>query len=397
MNGKHLLLITERFAPDLGGVARSATRTAAALAQLGVAVQVVAWTRTLPAGQLETRVQPAVSPAAPPVVVHRLGLFGNLDYSLQHTLTLLDGLHRQQPFAGVWGHYLFPAGFLAVLFAGSVGIPATASARGNDVDLLMFPPGDFARLTWTIERAQVLTAVSADLARKLRLLSREQPRVHVVPNSVDAELFQPAPPDAQLRAALGIQPGELVLGFSGELRHKKGLAPLLAAFLEVRQSCPACLLVIGEVRVREQAALASFAAEHPEARARLLVTGHLDDPRDIARHLQLCDLYVQPSIWDGLPNAVLEAMACERLVLASDAGGLPEVLEHGRSGFLIPRLDLHRLGEAILEVWRLPLAQRQAIGHAARQRIQQAFSAEREAAELRLALAQLWPEPQAQS
>lgn len=382
-----LLMITERFHPDVGGVARSAARTATAIADLGVEVHVLAWTRTLPAGQLETRVAPAGDADAGRVFTHRLGLFANLDYSLQHTLILLEELHRQCPFDAVWGHYLFPAGFLAVLFAEGVGIPATVSARGNDVDRLMFPPGDFSRLCWTLERARLVTTVSSDLARKIRILSPGTGPATVVPNSVDAELFQAAFPDAALRASLGISPGEAVLGFSGELRHKKGLMPLLAAFLEVRSVRPASLLVIGEVRIRDQSALASFAAEHPEARARLIVTGHLDDPGDVARHLQLCDVFLQPSFWDGLPNAVLEAMACERLVVASDAGGIPEAIVHGESGFLVRRTELHRLGEALLEVLALPADKRLALGQAARRRVVEWFSAAREKTALQAVLA----------
>ncbi|MFN0051235.1 MAG: glycosyltransferase family 4 protein, partial [Planctomycetales bacterium] len=170
-----------------------------------------------------------------------------------------------------------------------------------------------------------------------------------------------------------------------------GLAPLLEAFHAVRQERPAALLVIGEVRPRDQALLASFAAEHPEDRTRLIVTGHLNDSQEVARHLCLCDHFLQPSLWDGLPNAVLEAMACERIVIASDAGGLPEVIDHGVNGFLVPRTQLPRLGEAILELLALDEARRGTIGHAARKRIQEAFSAEREAAQLQQALAHLWP------
>jgi glycosyltransferase involved in cell wall biosynthesis len=387
---KRLLLITERFAPDLGGVARSAARTAAAIARLGVEVHVLAWTRMLPAGQFESRVLHENTPSRKGVVVHRLGLFANLDYSLQYSMTLIESLHRRELLDGVWGHYLFPAGFLAVLFAGTVGIPATVSARGNDIDMLMFPPGDFARLTWTLERACSITAVSGDLLRKVRLLAGKGRPAQVVPNSVDVEVFRPAPADEKLRTSLGILPDEAVLGFSGELRQKKGLVPLLQAFREVRNVRPACLLVIGEVRIRDQAILASFAAEHPEARSRLIVTGHIEDPGDVARHLRICDLFLQPSLWDGLPNAVLEAMACERLVIASDAGGLPEVIEHGRSGFLIPRIELHRLGEAIREGLALEQDHREAIGRAARERILHAYSAEQEVDALRLALGQLW-------
>ncbi|MFN0053058.1 MAG: glycosyltransferase [Planctomycetales bacterium] len=226
-----LLFISERFAPDLGGVARSAARTAQALADLGVEVHVLAWSRTIPAGQLQSRRVYGKRPDSVELVVHRLGLFANLDYSLQHTLTLIEAWHRERPFDGIWGHYLFPAGFLAVLSAGTVGIPAAVSARGNDVDMLMFPPGDFARLTWTLERARVITAVSADLARKIRVLLGDDRPIQVIPNSVDAKLFHPSPADASLRAALGLLPGESVLGFSGELRHKKGLARMALPLL----------------------------------------------------------------------------------------------------------------------------------------------------------------------
>ena len=70
----------------------------------------------------------------------------------------------------------------------------------------------------------------------------------------------------------------------------------------------------------------------------------------MARHLRLCDVVLLPSVWDGMPNALLEAMACGRPVIASDAGGIAEVVEHGVSGLLVPRASLHRLGEAVLEL-----------------------------------------------
>ena len=386
---RRLLFITERFTPDLGGVARSASRTVIALAQLGIDVEVISWSRSLPAGNRDICQLP-LGTCSGCVTIHRMGLFANLDYSLQHTTTFLESLHRVAPFDGVWGHYLSTPGFLAVLFANTVGIPATVSARGNDIDLLTFPPGDFARLTWTLERAHSITAVSADLERKIRVLAPRVQRLRVVPNSVDQDLFRSAAPDDSLKSALGIHPGETVLGFSGELRHKKGITPMLAAFREVRRVRPACLLVIGEVRLRDQTLLTSFAAEDPVAHSRLIVTGHLEDQHEIVRHLRLCDLFLQPSYWDGLPNSILEAMACERVVLASDAGGIPEAIEHGQSGFLLPRQELPRLGEAILELLSIPARQRNQIGAAARRRVEANFSAACEANALKGALDDLW-------
>lgn len=334
-------MLSERFSPDLGGVARSASRTAAAISMQGWQVHVVAWTKTLPPGQLETEER------SDGVIVHRVGLFSNWDYSMQHTTNVLTWLHADVGFKAVWGHYLFPAGYMAVLFAKTCGLPCTVSARGNDVDRLMFPPGDFARLLWTVERADIVSSVSEDLARKIRILS-PQTCVEVLANVVDTTVFQlcAAATESGLRSELGIQPGEVVLGFSGELRHKKGLPFLLAALAEVRESRACCLLVIGVIRPRERAHLATFAIECPEAVDRIIVTGHLDDPADVANHLHLCDAVLQPSVWDGLPNSILEAMACGKIVIASDAGGIPEAIHHRENGFAVPIPQLHNLGTA---------------------------------------------------
>lgn len=375
-----LLLITERFAPDLGGVARSARRIALSLKSLQVDVHVLAWTRTLPPGEL-------VSEDHDGVRVHRLGLFAHWDLSLQHSLNVMDWLQQQFRFELVWGHYLFPAGFLAVFFAGLHGLRSTVSARGNDVDRLMFPPGDFARLLWTLQRADLITAVSQELRRKIEVLlavpsqepiAEANARCVVSPNVVDTHLFSATATDIELqrrRTELGVQPDEIVLGFCGELRQKKGMSFLLQAFVEVRRRYPATLLVIGDVRPREQAELTSFAAIEPSAAEHIRVTGHLDDPAAVAFHLQLCDLVLLPSVWDGMPNSVLEAMACERIVIASDAGGIPEMIEHGQDGFLIPKSQLHRLGEACLEVIGLPIEERQQLGRAARTRVLREFTA----------------------
>lgn len=386
---RRLLMITERFAPDIGGLARSSARTAAALSRLPgaeLAVDVLAWTRTLPPGAVQTVAGEEVAESARGLRIHRLGLFANWDLSLQHTLNVIEWLHREHRYECLWGHYLFPAGFVAVMFARLHGLRALVSARGNDIDRLMFPPGDFARLTWTLERADAITAVSRDLAHKIDVLLGRDARVVVVPNAVDLQVFCPGEAESELRAQLGVADGEVVLGFSGELRHKKGFPFMLSALSEVRRTHPACLLVIGEVRAREYTHLASYRARAPEDAARILVTGHLERPADVARHLRLCDLVLVPSVWDGLPNALLEAMACERIALCSDAGGMPEVVTHERDGFLIDKALLNRLGEAARDILELDADTRRAVEAAARRRIEAGFHARHEAEALALAL-----------
>lgn len=384
---ERLLFFAERYAPDIGGLAVSGTRTARALARLGVQVDVLAWTKTLPPGALET----TETPDGP--TLHRLGLFASWDLSMQHTTNVLTWLHGERRYDAAWGHYLQPAGFAATMFAKTHRLPVAVSARGNDVDQMMFPPGDFARLMWTLERADVRTAPSRDLGDKIDVLLGRDAEVIVVPNAVDGEVFSPASRDDTLAAELGVEPGELVLGFSGELRHKKGFPFLLSTLVEVRTQRPACLLVVGEVRAREQQHLVAFAGEHPEAAARILVTGHVENPAEVCRRVNLFDVFLQPSVWDGLPNALLEAMACEQLVIASDAGGIPEVLTNEQDGFVIPRHQLHRLGEAVLDVVALDDERKSAVRRRARERVLAEQSAATEAAALRRVLAALGARP----
>ncbi|PZD75177.1 GDP-mannose-dependent monoacylated alpha-(1-6)-phosphatidylinositol monomannoside mannosyltransferase [Acaryochloris thomasi RCC1774] len=290
---------------------------------------------------------------------------------MPHTLNLLDWLNHDHPIDVVWGHYLFPAGFLAVWFGQLNHCPTIVSARGNDVDRAVFPPGDFARLQWTLAHATQLTAVSQDMAKKVQMVC-ERNDVITLPNTVDADLFCVAKPDSNkvLRQQLGIADHETVLGFSGELREKKGQRFLLQALTQVLETRPACLLVMGELRTAAQSLLQTFALDHPEAAERVIITGHLPTPEEVVQHLNLCDVYLQPSLWEGMPNALLEAMACERCCIASDAGGIPEVITHGETGFLLMRSQLHQLGHAIIECLALPHEQRQKIGQQARQHVQ---------------------------
>jgi len=383
---KRLLLITERFTPDLGGLARSATRLVATLCQLGVEVDVVTWSRYLQPGEV---LPPETVDAKSRV--YRIGLYRHWDMTMPHTLNVLEWLHSCDQYDAVWGHYLFPSGFLATWFAGLQGIASTVSARGNDIDKEMFPPGDFARLQWTLQHTQVITAVSADMSRKIQLLSGRDD-VLVLKNAVDTEIFAPQQIMGEVsKESLGIAPEEVVLGFCGELREKKGQQFLLNALTTVRNQRPACLLIIGEVRTSQESVLQFYATEQPENAQRIIITGHLPNPQAVAAHLRLRDVYLQPSLWEGMPNALLEAMACGCCCIASDAGGIGEVITHGENGFIMPRSQLHKLGDAVLECLAMPMTKKSQITQAARDRILTEYSIAQEQQRLQTVIECLMP------
>jgi glycosyltransferase involved in cell wall biosynthesis len=370
---RRLLFLSERYPPDWGGVAASAGRIARALAWMGHEVDVVTWTRMLEPGRVVRE------EGAPPV--YRMGRFRGWDMTMPHTQILLEWLAGAESYDAVWGHYLFPGGFLAAWFGRLHGIPSLVSVRGNDIDREMFPPGDFARLQWTLREARLVTAVTRDLARKAGALAGRDD-VACLHNAVDTEVFAPGP--CADRVKLGIRPDEAVLGFAGELREKKGQRHLLEALRQVQASRPACLLIIGEVRPSE-------APQWNAEEQRILITGHLKEPAEVNAHLQLCDVYLQPSLWDGMPNALLEAMAAGCGCIGSDAGGIPEVITPGVNGIVLPRWQLHRLGEAILEWLDAAPEHRERIRQAGRAHMLAEFSLEGERRQLQALLDRLMP------
>jgi glycosyltransferase involved in cell wall biosynthesis len=396
---KRLLFITERFTPDLGGLATSATRLVTTLSQLGIEIDVVTWSRYLQPGYVES------SHVASVCRIYRIGLYRHWDTTMPHTLNILDWLHQTHVYNAVWGHYLSKSGFLATWFAALKELPSTVSARGNDIDTEMFPPGDFARLQWILQHANLITAVSANMSRKIQILSGRND-VIVLKNAVDTEIFSPQnpfPPTESpnlteykqtgelTRESLGIAPQETVLGFCGELREKKGQQFLLNALTTVNTHRPASLLIIGEVRASSESVLQLYKTQYPENAGRIIITGHLPNPKDVAAHLRLSDVYLQPSLWEGMPNALLEAMACGCCCIASDAGGIPEVISHGENGFVVPRSHLHRLGEAVLEYLDMPLDERNRISQAARNSILKEYSLSPEKKQLQIVIDRLIP------
>lgn len=378
-----LLFLSERYAPDLGGVATSAGRISRALTQIGADVDVIAWTRTLDPGVV------AVEEGNP--CIYRMGRFREWDATMPHTSNLFDWLLSMHSYQAIWGHYLAPSGFLATWLGRLKNIPSTVSVRGNDLDRDIFPPGDFARLRWTLEHANCVSAVTAELAAKVTAMSGRMDVV-CLKNVVDSTIFSPAAVDTRgLRQRHGILADEVIMGFAGELREKKGLQFLLEALRQVREKRLACLLVIGEVRPSELPRLMQWAGAAGLEEHRILVTGRLATEFEVNEHLSLCDVYLQPSLWDGMPNALLEAMSAGCAVIGSDAGGIPELITDGVDGIVVPRWQLHRLGDVVLEWLGRDEHSRERMKQAARERMIRDFGPEQERGQLQALLSRLIP------
>lgn len=166
--------------------------------------------------------------------------------------------------------------------------------------------------------------------------SRNPERVETHFNGVNTVLFRPDPEArAQARLQLGFADDTLVFSSVAVLRKGKGLEHLLEAVLVVRQQVPrARFLVVGdgEERARLEARSTALGVDD--------VVRFLGARTDVPRLLSATDVFVHPSLYEALPTSVLEAMAAGLPVVATDVGGIPELVSVERTGLLVPPGDI---------------------------------------------------------
>ena len=271
--------------------------------------------------------------------VHELGV-GRRIYEprgLRGLLRLAGHVRKFRP--DVIHGYLFGPNLFAVLAGRLCGVKVVAVAKRN-VDAFE-TPRQRAVQRLAHRWATHVTAVSNAVAETVVALGVPRARVTVIPNGVDVARFGGAAAD---RAELGASNGETVIGSVGCLAARKDYGTLLDALARLRVRHPhARAVLVGDGP--DRAALEARAAE-------LGVAGHttfLGERPDIERLLPAMDVFVLSSREEGIPNALLEAMAAGRPAVATAVGGTPEVLEHGVTGWLVPPADPAALAAALAE------------------------------------------------
>src|SRR5712692_10095823 len=188
-----------------------------------------------------------------------------------------------------------------------------------------------------------LIAVSSEIERTLIRAGAKPENVSTILNGIDHELFRrDRSREGAQRSALGLTADDIVIGSVGRLEPQKRFDLLLDAVAELRLTNPRlCVVVAGDgslrARLDEQAR-----ARFPPGRCLLL--GHRTDIRELHHAF---DVFVQSSAYEGTPNAVLEAMALETPVVATDVGGTAELLDQQIHGLIVPSGSASALVDAI--------------------------------------------------
>jgi len=224
-------------------------------------------------------------------------------------------------------------------------------------------------IRWAFGASQAVTTVSDATRRKLAAELRfAHARIEVVPNGVPVR-----PGDAAAgRAALGVRPEEVLVVAVGSLEVHKGHAVLLEALARLAREglrVPWRLAIAGGRGGPEREKLERFAAEHGMG-DRVRVLGYRDDVPDL---LAAADVFAMPSLWEGLPLALLEAMGAGTAIVASGIAGIPEAIASGEHGLLVPPGDPAALAVALRRLFESP-ALRARLAQAARERAHAEFT-----------------------
>ena len=193
-------------------------------------------------------------------------------------------------------------------------------------------------------------------------------KVRCIPNGVDLARVTPQPASPALRASLGLPEDAPVVASVGRFVAFKGYGHLLEAARLVRQAAPAAhwlLVGDGELRGELESHCRRLGLE-----PRVRFTGWREDVPDL---LALCDVFVLPSLGEHFGRVLIEAMAMARAVVATDAGGVPEIVVHGETGLLVPPAQPKALAEAVLSLLEDP-SRAARLGEAGRRRAETSFS-----------------------
>ncbi len=300
----------------------------------------------------------------------RYPLFDHFPYTLalaskQHEVVVAEDLELLHV------HYAIPHATTAYLarqmLARERPLRVITTLHGTDITLVGQESSFYAITKFSIEQSDEVTAVSAYLRDETyRAFGCVSCNIRVIPNFVNLQEYRPRESDG--RSGLAPEDHKVITHVSN-FREVKRVKDVVRVFARIRRAMPATLVMIGDGPERVDA---ENEARELNVAPDVRFLGRLDS---VASLLQVSDLFVLPSQTESFGLAALEAMACGSPVVASRAGGLPEVVDDGVNGILEPVGSVEAMGRRAVELLRDP-ARHAAMRQAAVAKAQE-FSADR--------------------
>jgi len=352
--------------PTYGGSGAVATELGLELAQRGHEVHFVSYARPFRLDPFRERV------FFHEVEMEDYPLFEHPPYSLALAVALHDTA-RKHELDLVHVHYAIPHATSAWIAHEMLGeerdLKIVTTLHGTDITLVGLHPSFHAITRFSILRSHGLTAVSKFLKREtVRDFTVPEERVEVIPNFIDTAVYRPGLVPSH-RATLAPD-GEKIVMHISNFRAVKRAADVVSVFAKLTAKQPSRLVLVGDGPERPRVLMR---AEELGVRDRVMFLGKHTSVHEV---LSCADLFLLPSASESFGLVALEAMACGAPVVASNVGGLPEVIEHGTSGYMFDVGDIDAMAEAGLRImgddehWR-------SLSEAGRALAEERFSSER--------------------
>jgi N-acetyl-alpha-D-glucosaminyl L-malate synthase BshA len=345
--------------PTFGGSGVLATELAAFLAQQGHSVHVISY--AMPARLDE--LQPDLY--FHEVQVQDYPLFQYQPYELALSSMMVQVVQREK-LDLLHVHYAIPHAYAAymarkILEDQGVVIPVVTTLHGTDITLVGKHPSYKPAVCFSIEHSSAVTAVSESLRLDTERIFGIRRRINVIPNFVDLDRYGRCAAGDRSKVA---PDGVPILVHVSNFRRVKRIPDVIDVFARVRTQIPVRLVLVGD------------GPERTRAEEDVQQRGLQDDVRwmgkstDVERILSMSDVFLLPSESESFGLAALEAMASYVPVVATRAGGLPEVVDHGDSGYLEAVGDTQAMARDVLELLTTP-GKREAMGQRARVKAEQ--------------------------
>jgi glycosyltransferase involved in cell wall biosynthesis len=252
-------------------------------------------------------------------------------------------VRREFPFDAILATWAFPDVVVGAMASRLLDVPLLAKVHGSDVNVQSQFPLRRRQIRSAMDRAHRVLAVSGALRERLLELGVPDEKILVHHNGVDSDRFQPRSA-AEARRELGLDPAGRHVVYVGYLVEAKALHVLIDAVAGLRKAgtldftvhLVGCGPLEGELRARAGSAGVADAVRFQGRR-----------PHDeVPKWMAAADVFCLPSVREGCPNVILEALASGRPVVATRVGGIPELVSE-RTALLVPPSDAAALGAAL--------------------------------------------------
>jgi len=256
----------------------------------------------------------------------------------------LEILHEEERFDLFHSFFLYPAGYVSGLLARRFGVRSIVSLVGNDVKRHFFQPEAVAMCKSGLENAGLVTALSRELLELADALTPVRKKSELIYNSVAI------PPSQWTPRALRDDPYRI--GSAGIFKYAKGLPYFFKAVAGLARRHNVAVELVGDVREYE---LETVERMIERTGIGAMLTLRKAVPRDrIHDWLLSLDMFVLPSISEGCPNILMEAMACGVPSVATKVGAVPDLIEDGVSGLIAPYGNADALEKTLEKLMGMP-------------------------------------------